>query len=159
MTGTVPTGSNVGAAPSYQTFRTAYEEVMNACLTAKLHVDGLAAAIDRLTDLRGRLSTAADRANADTDIARLQEILDRASRIPFAASRAFNAAARALHSAMYDDGTVAERIERARLGIEQITQIASRADTAPERDDIKAMTVPLAMLLDALRLAPPESAT
>lgn len=61
-----------------------------------------------------------------------------------------NRATAALARASRDGGTEAERIDRARAGIAEITRIADEATDPAERQAIAGMTELLAMIIDAL---------
>jgi hypothetical protein len=140
----------------YDEFRGEYDAVMNLCLTAKLDLDGLAGAVERLSDLRDRLPTAAERLRAGADIADLDEILTQARQTPYATNPSFTDAARVLSRATIETGTTQERIDRARRGIDEIRAIARTVTDPDERDGVLQMVQPLAMLISSLLQQPAE---
>jgi hypothetical protein len=138
----------------YDEFHADCEQVMRACLTAKLSVDGLAEQVDRLSGLLEAM-TLADRNRAELDLADLQEILDAARQTPYASTAAFTEASRIFGLANAEHGTMAERLGRARDGVAEIRAIADRTADQQERSAILELTEPLAMLVDALQAAAP----
>jgi hypothetical protein len=61
----------------------------------------------------------------------------------------------AVSAAGADDGTVAERIARAEVGIAVVTAIADESPDRSERHAILSLNETLATLIEALRLDPP----
>ena len=102
------------------------------------------------------LPTDGERNRATADIAELEDILDLARQTPYSTSPAFNEASRALSRATMDTGSTAERIGRARRGIDEIRAIADRIPDTAERYSVLQMTEPLAMLIESLELHPRE---
>ncbi|MFC0624951.1 hypothetical protein [Kribbella deserti] len=139
---------------AYDEFRTEYDAVMEACLSAQLDMNGLAVELDRLRGLAATLSPT-DQAQAATDLQSLDEILTMARETPYTDSPAYNEANRIFALANADDGTPAERITRAQEGIQQLRAIADRSADQQEQYAILRLTEPLAMLIDALQTAPP----
>ncbi|WP_328989799.1 hypothetical protein OG394_26540 [Kribbella sp. NBC_01245] len=139
---------------AYDEFRTEYDAVLEACLSARLDMDGLAVELDRLRGIAAALSPD-EQTQAATDLQSLDEILTMARQTPYSDSPAYNEANRVFGLANSDDGTPAERIARAEEGIQQLRAIADRGADQQENYAIMRLTEPLAMLIDALRTAPP----
>lgn len=135
----------------YDEFRGEYDKVLNLCLTAKLDLDGLEGAVERLTDLRDQLPTPAEQNKAAADIADLTEILTAARETPYAANPAFTEAARVLSRSTIEAGTTQERIDRARRGIDEIHAVARTIRDPDERDGVLQMVQPLSLLISSLR--------
>jgi hypothetical protein len=143
----------------YAEFRRDYDRVMELCLTAKLDLDGLAGSIERLSDVRDRLAPGPDRDRATGDIDDMYEILTLARQTPYANSPAFVEASRVLSRATIETGSVQERIDRARRGIEEIHAIARTIRDSEEREGVQQMVEPLSLLISSLsdsRSAPPR---
>ena len=136
---------------SYERFHAEYDKVLQACLTARLTIDGLEYAIDKLTELRANLTTIADYNQAGVDIETLRDIMRRARQAPYQTKPLFQEASRALSRATWDHGSAEERIERARSGIAEIAAIAERATDVVERTGVLQVAEPLALLIDALQ--------
>ncbi|MFC0624950.1 hypothetical protein [Kribbella deserti] len=133
----------------YDEFRAEYDQVMLACLTAKLSVEGLAEQVSRLTGLLTELHPA-DRNRAAVDVDNLQEILTNARQVPYVESPAFIEASRVFGMANADWGTAIERTHRARQGVQDIRTIAGQLSDPAERDAVLQLTEPLELLIDAL---------
>jgi septation ring formation regulator EzrA len=138
-------------AHSYDRFRSEYDKVMQACLTAQLTLDGLEYAIDKLEELRANLTTIDQYRRAGADVDALRDIMRRARQASYQVSPLFNEASRALTRANWAHGTPEERIARARTGMAEIAAIADRASDTAERTRILQVAEPLALLIDALQ--------
>lgn len=133
----------------YDEFRAEYDQVMLACLTAKLSVDGLAEQVDRLAGLLVELPPL-DRNRAVVDVDNLQDILRSARHAPYVDSPAFTEASRVFGLANADWGTAVERANRARQGVRDIHAIAARVGDPAEREAVLQLTEPLDLLIVAL---------
>jgi septation ring formation regulator EzrA len=136
---------------TYDRFRSEYDKVMQACLTAQLTLDGLEYAIDKLEEFRANLTTIDHYRQAGTDIDALRDIMRRARQAAHQVSPLFSEASRALSRANWAHGTPEERVERARTGMAEIAAIAERASDPRERARILQVAEPLALLIDALK--------
>jgi len=140
----------------YDEFRTAFDAVQQACLEARLNVDGLAAEVDRLTLLRDEVELRSDREQAATDLASLSDLLEIVRRTaPPPASpeyeMAFREASAVMAEANGPDGSVAERVQRIQRAIMKISKIADRVNDPGERFTLLKLNEPLAMLASALQ--------
>jgi hypothetical protein len=132
----------------FDQFDVEYSRTLDAAGTMDSAI--LAAEIVRLRALADTLADPADRGDAANLIATLEDVLAYDTEplsIPMAE------AIRVLAAAGADDGTPAERVERAKAGMDEIARIAAAADR-DEQAAILDMNESLAMLIDALE---PES--
>lgn len=136
-------------ATSYDAFRHEFDRVMESCLAAELDSAGLQAATEHLGRLRDGLGAEADRAS--DDVAELEAIRSVALTVPVRSDPLLDEAGRVVAEANRDDGTDAERLTRARHGIEQLNALAGRATDSEVRFAIGRMAEPLAMLAGALQ--------
>jgi methyl-accepting chemotaxis protein len=139
----------------YDEFRSAYDGVQQACLEARLDVDGLAAEVTRLAVLRDQVELRSERQQASADLAALTDLLEMVRRTaPPPASpayeQAFQEAFALTAEANAEDGSVTERINRAKRAINRIRKIAERVDDPRERFTLLKMTEPLTVLADGL---------
>jgi hypothetical protein len=106
----------------------------------------LAAEVVRLRALAGTLTDAADRRDAGDRIATIEDVLSYDSQ---SLSAAMGEAIRVLGVAGADGGTRAERVQRAKAGMDEIARLSAGADRA-EQAAILELNESLAMLIDAL---------
>jgi len=140
----------------YDEFRAAFDAVQQACLEARLNVDGLAAEVDRLTVLRDQVELRSDREQAASDVASLADLLEMARRTaPPPASpeyeKAYQEASAVMAEANGPDGSVAERVQRIQRAIKKIGKLADRVDDPGERFNLLKLAEPLAMLASSLQ--------
>jgi hypothetical protein len=139
----------------YDEFRSAYDAVQQACLDARLDVDGLAAEVGRLAVLADQVELRSEREEAASDLASLTDLLEMVRRnTPPPASpayeKAFQEASALTAEANAADGPVTERIKLAQRAIKKIRTLADRVEDPGERFTLLKMTEPLAMLADGL---------
>ena len=140
----------------YDEFRAAFDAVQQACLEARLNVDGLAAEVDRLTVLRDQVEFRSDREQAASDVASLADLLEMARRTaPPPASPEYELAYREASAVAAEangpDGSAAERVQRIQRAIKKISKIADRVSDPGERVSLLRMNEPLAMLAGSLQ--------
>ncbi|TWD80534.1 hypothetical protein FB561_1615 [Kribbella amoyensis] len=139
----------------YDEFRSAYDAVQQACLEARLDVDGLAAEVSRLALLADQVELRSEREEASTDLAALTDLLAMVRRTaPPPASPAYRQAFQEVSvlsaEAKVDEGSVTERLNRVQRAINRIRKIAERVDDPGERFTLLKMTEPLVVLADGL---------
>lgn len=128
----------------YDQFDAEYGRVLSAAPT--LDAASAADEVSRLRELAATIDEPADRAAAGLLLASLEDALSTSTP---QLSPAMAAAVRVHARAGSQDGTVAERIERARAGMAEIGRIAATAETA-EQGAILDLNESLSMLVDAL---------
>jgi hypothetical protein len=129
----------------YEQFDAEYRRVLEAAGAGE-NSAALAAEIVRLRALAGTLADAADRRDAGDRITTIEDVLSYDSE---SLSAAMGEAIRVLGVAGADEGTPAERVRRARAGMDEIARISAGADR-DEQAAILEMNESLAMLIDAL---------
>ncbi|GAB3939701.1 hypothetical protein GCM10029976_056340 [Kribbella albertanoniae] len=134
----------------YEQFRVEHDKVW-ALLGEATLPQSLPNDIARLKEMAAAINDPADRRDADNMVAMIESIVDESlsakDEEPW--SDAMNEAIRVHLEASDDSGTPAERIARARAGIQAIGRIADRAPEH-ERNAIIEMNGSLLMLAEAL---------
>lgn len=129
----------------YDDFDAEYRRILD--VAARLSDEALTAEVERLRGLASQLADPTDRRDADDDIASLAGVLSPTGVPP--ASPIVIEAERVHSAAGAPGGTPAERIARARAGMQEIGRLAATANPA-ERAGILELNESLLLLVTAL---------